>query len=108
MIAFAEILARVSGLTEIQLERWVALGLVEPEPAAPEPQFDEIDVARVTLMVELRRDFELDDEALSLVLPLIDQVHDLRRDLNALATAIARQPEPVRRAIAETLAALRS
>ncbi|MCX7370856.1 MAG: hypothetical protein NTW56_00190, partial [Alphaproteobacteria bacterium] len=56
-------------------------------------------VARLTLLVELHVTLELDEEAIPLVLSLLDQLYDARRALRALTAAIEEQPEPVLRAV---------
>ena len=57
--------------------------------------FREVDVARVELIREIRHDFAVDDEAVPLVLGLLDQVYELRRHLRRLCDALASQPEEV-------------
>ncbi len=55
--------------------------------------FHEIDVARVRLIVELRRDLAIGEEAMPVLLNLLDQLYALRRRLKALADAIDALPE---------------
>ena len=50
--------------------------------------FDEADVARVRLIVELRSDMEVNDEAVPIILQLLDQVHSLRHAVDELQGAI--------------------
>ena len=50
--------------------------------------FHEVDVARVELIFEIRHDFAIDDEAMPLVLGLLDQVYSLRRQLRRLCDAL--------------------
>jgi chaperone modulatory protein CbpM len=78
--------------------RWVL-----PERHAESWVFHEVDVARVELIVEIRRDFAIDDEAMGLVLSLLDQVYDLRRQMRRLCDAVATQPPKVREAIRHAL-----
>jgi chaperone modulatory protein CbpM len=61
--------------------------------------FHEIDVARVELIVDIRRDFAVDDEAMELVLGLLDQIYGLRRQMRRLCEAVASQPPDVQDAI---------
>jgi chaperone modulatory protein CbpM len=56
-------------------------------------------VARVRLVRELRQEMALDDEAMLLVLNLLDRMHGVRAQLRRLADAVALQPEEVRRAV---------
>ena len=72
-----------AGLQEAELERWIGERWVRPEPASEGYVFREVDVARVRLIVELRHDLAIDEDALPVVLQLLDQVYALRRRLRA-------------------------
>jgi chaperone modulatory protein CbpM len=99
MIALEELLERITGLDRRELARWVENRWVLPERRDESWIFHEIDVARVELIVEIRREFAIDDEAVSLVLGLLDQVYDLRRQLGRLCDALAVQSPEVQAAI---------
>jgi chaperone modulatory protein CbpM len=83
MIARDEFL-RLCGVSPEELERWVEERLLLPEDGG----FEEVDVARARLIVELRRDFDLEEETVPLVLSLLDQVYTLRRQVRALCDAL--------------------
>jgi chaperone modulatory protein CbpM len=75
------------------LETWIAEGWVLPEEGQP-IVFADVDVARAGLIRDLRDDFGVNDEAIPIILHLIDQVHGLRRMLRALNAAMeAREPK---------------
>jgi chaperone modulatory protein CbpM len=97
------VLESVPGLVQAELEDWVARGWVLPAGAAPEWVFAEIDVARVRLVLDLRHGMGIDEEALPLVLSLLDQVYGLRRRLRAVMAAAEVQPDPVREALRAAL-----
>ncbi|MEN0077400.1 MAG: hypothetical protein AAGC69_23645 [Paracraurococcus sp.] len=61
--------------------------------------FTEMDVARVRLLTELRVTLEVTEEAMPVVLSLIDQLYDARRTVRALLGALEEQPDPVRQAV---------
>ncbi|MBV8888128.1 MAG: hypothetical protein JO305_00495 [Alphaproteobacteria bacterium] len=103
MIAIDELLLRVAGLERGDLLRWVENRWVLPERRGGAWLFHEVDVARVELIVEIRRDFAVDDEMLPLVLGLLDQVYSLRRQLRRLCESIERQPPDIRDAIRRSL-----
>ena len=71
-----------------EVTQWIAQGWVLPVEEDGEPLFDEIDRARSQLIVELRRDLEVNDEAIPVVLRLLDQVYGLRRTLDELREGI--------------------
>lgn len=104
MIDERDLLARVAGLRRETLHVWIERGWVAPEQGRGGYRFREIDVARVRLIEEFHTDLELGDDALEVILPLLDQVHGLRRELRRLAGAVEAQPEDVRRRIARSLA----
>jgi chaperone modulatory protein CbpM len=95
--------ALFADLDEAELIVWVERGWVRPEAAEADWVFQEIDVARVRLIHDLRRRMEVNDEALPLILSLLDQVYDLRSQLRAVLRAVEQQPEPVQRAILAVL-----
>jgi hypothetical protein len=61
--------------------------------------FHEVDVARVELILDIRQEFAIDEEALPLVLGLLDQVYELRRHLRRMCDALAAQPPEVQAAV---------
>jgi len=99
-----EILSTFSDLRRETLHVWIARGWLSPTRRRGRYRFQEIDVARLRLILEFRTDLELDDEALDVVLPLLDQVHGLRRELHRLAEAVKAQPQEVRTRISAHLA----
>ena len=103
MIAFEELLDRFVGLDRRELARWVENRWLLPERRNKTWIFHEIDVARVELILEVRREFAINDEALALILGLLDQVYDLRRQLGRLCDALAAQPSDILAAIRRAL-----
>ncbi len=103
MIGFDEMLLRLRGLERRELVRWVENRWVLPERRGDAWIFHEVDVARVELIFDIRRDFAIDDEAMGLVLGLLDQVYDLRRQMRRLCDAVATQPPEVQDAIRRAL-----
>jgi chaperone modulatory protein CbpM len=103
MIAFEALIARFPGLDRIELTHWVENRWVLPERRGRRLLFREVDVARVELILEIRREWTLDDEAMPLVLGLLDQVYELRRQLRRLCDAVAAQTPETRSAIERML-----
>ena len=103
MMVFEEILLRYRGLERRELSRWVENRWVLPERHAETWVFHEVDVARIELILEIRRDFAIDDEAMELVLRLLDQVYGLRRQMRRLCDAVVAQPAEVQAAIRRAL-----
>lgn len=88
--------AREAGVTRAALRLWVEAGWVRPAEGETGAVFDELDLARARLVARLRDDLGLDDEALPVVLSLIDQVHGLRRRVRAMTEAVDRLPPDLR------------
>ena len=103
MIGIDELTRLVAGLNRSDLVRWVENRWIMPEEAGGHWQFHEVDIARIELIVQMRREFFVDDEAMPLVLGLLDQVYSLRRQMHRLCAAIERQPPATREAIGRAL-----
>ena len=88
MITVEALLVTVSGLDQAEVEHLVALDLVRPEGAAPAWRFREIDVARLQLIQDLRHGMGVSDDVLPVVLRLLDQLYDTRRQLRRLGEAV--------------------
>jgi chaperone modulatory protein CbpM len=99
MMQLTTVIAMFSDLPEPELTGWIERGWVQPEPDASGWVFQEIDVARVRLIHDLRRDMDVTEDTIPLVLSLLDQVYELRAQLKALLGAVEAQPDSVRQAI---------
>ncbi|MFA8441927.1 MerR family transcriptional regulator [Yoonia sp.] len=99
------VVARIERLTLRDLRIWVGEGWVRPAQSSHGPVFDDLDVARLRLLCDLRKELGLPTDVLPTVLALIDNLHRTRRDLRRVTAAIDTQPADVRRSI---IAALRS
>jgi chaperone modulatory protein CbpM len=100
-----DVLGRFHGLGRKTLMIWIERGWLAPERGRHGYRFREIDLARIRLIREFTREMALDDNALDVVLPLLDQVHGLRHRLRCLAEAVSAEPAEVRRRIAAELEA---
>jgi len=103
MIAFEDLLLRVNGLERRELTRWIENRWVLPDRRNDTWLFHEVDVARVELILEIRHEFAIDDEALPLFLGLLDQIYDLRRQLRRMCDALAAQPPEVQAGVRKAL-----
>jgi len=90
-------------LNTAELAGWIAQGWVRPEQAGDEPLFQDIDIARVRLVYDLRRAMAITEDAMPLVLSLLDQVYELRGELAAISDALKAQPVDVRDAVLAAL-----
>jgi chaperone modulatory protein CbpM len=83
MISTQEFLLRAR-LEHHSLEAWIAAGWLIPPQTHPEPAFSEVDLARAQFIRDLRDDLGVNDEGISVILHLLDQVHGLRRSMQEL------------------------
>ncbi|MCY0148557.1 chaperone modulator CbpM [Hoeflea sp. G2-23] len=96
-----EVVATVRRLQLRELRLWVREGWLNPAESEDGLLFDELDVARIRLICDLRKEMALSADAIPVVLSLLDQVHGLRRELRGLAEAVGQQPHETRRAIVD-------
>jgi chaperone modulatory protein CbpM len=91
-VRFDEVLVTLD-IGASELTAWVEQNWVLPVEDAGEFFFDEMDLARVRLISELRNDLGVNEDAIPVVLRLLDQVYSLRRALAELNEAIQELPE---------------
>ncbi len=104
MIGLDELTRRFAELDRAELRRWIENRWVLPEQRDEGRWvFHEVDIARVELILDIRREFAVDDEALPLVLSLLDQLYSLRRQMRRLCDALEAQPPDIRDAIRQAL-----
>ena len=106
MIALEDLVQQFERLDRRELVRWIENRWVLPERRAQTWIFHEVDVARVELILDIRHEFAIDEEALPLVLGLLDQVYDLRRQLRRICDALAAQPRELQDAVRRALPSL--
>ena len=100
IIAEKEVIDAVEHLDAQALHRWIELGWVLPHRDGESLLFDASDVARVRLICELHYELRIEEDSLSVVLSLMDQLYEVRCHLNALLSAVDAQPDHVRAGIA--------
>lgn len=100
------------GVDRTAVTSWVEQHWVLPESEGDGGQgawrFDDVDLARLRLIAELTRDLEIGDEAIPVVLNLLDQIYQLRDKLSALEQAIDRASPECRAEIARLLGGVKT
>jgi chaperone modulatory protein CbpM len=84
------------------LEGWIEAGWLAPRANGEDRHFSEVDLARVQLIHDLQG---VNDEAIPVILDLVDQLHGLRRVLRDLLSTVAAQGETPRRPISSSAGA---
>jgi chaperone modulatory protein CbpM len=87
-----ERLAIESGATAAELTVWIERQWLRPDSQGGEIAFNDADRARLAMIVEFRRDLSIDDEAMPVVLDLVDRLHAARAQLRSLLEAVAGLP----------------
>jgi chaperone modulatory protein CbpM len=91
-----EVVETVHGLTRARLTAFVQAEIVWPVHGERGPVYRQMDVARLQLLRDLSDQFEMSDDALAVVMTLIDQLHEVRSDLRSVLRAITDEPVEVR------------
>jgi len=105
-IVTIEIVCRDAGIEQHVVRQWIERDWLRPDPLPDGGfAFQEIDLARLHLLVQLRA-LEMGEAGMPVVLSLLDQLHDARRTLHRVRDAVAQAPPPVRQSLAQTLGVL--
>jgi chaperone modulatory protein CbpM len=73
-----------AGLEVHTLELWLEQGWLIPSETPAGMDFSDMDVARARLIRDLKIDLGVNDEGVDVILHLLDQLHGLRRVIEAL------------------------
>ena len=105
MFSEAEVLRLIPELSRDELFEFVEAGWIRPteQRDASHIVFMQVDVARAQFITDLRHTMQVNDEAVPVILSLVEQVHTLRSDLDTLAKSIETQGPDVRTKIAEAI-----
>ncbi len=87
MISIHEFVIRAR-VEQQSVETWIAAGWLVPPQTEPEPMFSDVDLARAQLIRDLREDLGVNDEGVSVILHLLDQMHGLRSSLRDLLAEV--------------------
>jgi chaperone modulatory protein CbpM len=83
------------------LETWIEAGWLSPREEAEIRRFSEIDLARAELIRDLIHEMGVNEEGITVILDLVDQLHGVRLALRDILSAVAAQPESARQRILE-------
>ena len=103
MIGEKELVEMIDRLEADALQRWIDLDWVRPQHDGGNLRFDALDVARIRLICELHYELRIEEDSMSVVLSLMDQLYHARRSLRSVLAAVEAQPGEVRAQIATFL-----
>ncbi len=92
MITIETLCVRLGSVTPTDVELWIERAWVRPQGTRGHYLFQPIDEARAHLILELRHELNVNDEALPLVLSLLDQVYAARRHMHRVRATIECHP----------------
>jgi chaperone modulatory protein CbpM len=102
-----ELIESITRLTSDRLTEYLAAEIVIPEQSDQGVVYHSIDVARLELACELHEQYDMEADALSMMISLIDQMHGLRAELREVLNAVEAQPDPVRQQLIEVIGTAR-
>ncbi|WP_170556272.1 hypothetical protein [Ruegeria profundi] len=102
-----ELIETITRLTSDRLTEYLAAEIVIPEQSDDGVVYHSIDVARLELACELHEQYDMEADALSMMISLIDQMHGLRAELREVLNAVEAQPDPVRQQLIEVIGTAR-
>ena len=98
-----QIVTMVEQLTHHQLISFINAEVVTPVHTEHGLVFSKVDLVRIELLCELSEQFDLDDDALGVVISLIDQLHGVRAELRTVLEVIETEPVDVQNRIGKAL-----
>jgi chaperone modulatory protein CbpM len=92
MMSRLEPIAVEFGVSADDLTVWIERRWISPSYVEADVFFDEADRARLQMIIEFRRDLEIDDDTMPVVLDLIDRLYATRAQLRAVLEGVASLP----------------
>ncbi|MCL3882443.1 hypothetical protein [Marivita sp. GX14005] len=99
-----EVIARIAPLTEDRLLQFERLRIVRPVMTPDGPRYRRLDLRRITLLCELTDDFEVNEDALVIIMSLLDQLHGAHGRIERLVQAIGAEPAEIKLRLSRRLA----
>lgn len=98
-----DVIARIPPLTVERLHQFEHLRIVTPVMTGDGPRYRSLDVRRITLLCELTDDFEVNEDALVIIMSLLDQLHGAHGRLDRIVEAIGNEPTEIKLRLAQRL-----
>lgn len=86
-------------LDDATLENWICAGWLIPTQGTADFIFSETDIARARLIRDLRDNLGINDEGVTVILDLLDQIHGARQMFRVLLSSVQELPDSTRRQI---------
>lgn len=99
-----QVIAHVTSLTAERLSHFERLRIVTPVTTPDGPRYRMLDIRRITLLCELTDDFEVNEDALVIIMSLLDQLHGAHSKLEQVMQAIGAEPSEIKLRLSRRLA----
>ncbi|MBB2203754.1 chaperone modulator CbpM [Gluconacetobacter takamatsuzukensis] len=90
MITIEALCLRVGNVSVVDVQHWIDSAWLRPEGEPGAYVFQDIDVARARLIAELTGELGIGEDGMPVVLSLLDQLYDARRQMLRLRAALER------------------
>lgn len=98
-----QVIESVTTLTAERLSHYEHLRIVTPVNTPEGPRYDTLDVRRIKLLCELTDDFEVNEDALIIIMSLLDQLHGAHWRLEQVVRAIGAEPSETKLRLSQRL-----
>lgn len=98
-----QVIESVTALTAERLVHFERLRIITPVQTSDGPRYHTLDVRRITLLCELTDDFEVNDDALVIIMSLLDKLHGAHNKLDQVVQAISAEPSDTKLRISQRL-----
>ena len=101
-----QVIESVASLTAERLSHFERLRIIIPVNTSEGPRYHALDVRRITLLCELTDDFEVNEDALVIIMSLLDQLHGAQCKLEQVVQAIVAEPPEIKVRLSQRLSDL--
>jgi chaperone modulatory protein CbpM len=98
-----DVIATITWLTRQRLDVFIDARLIVPVQTETGRMYGPVDLARLELLCDLAEQFDLAEDALGIVISLIDALHAARSRLHRVAEALDAEPADVRQRVGARL-----
>ena len=102
--ASEQVIEQIAALTPDRLTLFERLQIVTPVTTPAGPRYRRLDIRRIELLCELTDDFEVNEDALVIIMSLLDQLHGAHSRLDHVVRALDAEPAEVKLRLSQRLA----
>ena len=99
-----DVIEQVAPLTRERLQQYEHLRIIRPVQTPDGPRYQALDIRRITLLCELTDDFEVNEDALVIIMSLLDQLHGAQGKLDRMLEAVSIESSDIKQRLSRRLA----